>query len=180
MSFLMKTAYVLALAASMQTDNLSMNPAPGPVESSRQFPTLTSRDLAGHTIALPDGLPGDRTVLLIAFAREQQKDIDGWVAGLHLDDGKIPWLEVPVIDNPGPLVRWFIDSGMRRGIQNHETWKHVVTLYIRKSEFKAAIGVTDESKVYAMVVDRHGKILVTVPGLYTPQGAATIQAAASG
>ena len=159
----------------MQTNDARTTAAQGPVVPFR-FPTLTSKDLAGRTVALPEELPGDRTVLLIAFAREQQRDIDGWVAGLHLEDGKIPWLEVPVIDNPGAIGRWFIDSGMRRGIPNHDIWKHVVTLYTRKAEFKAAIGIKTESMVHAMVVDRRGDILVSVAGHYTAEGAEAVRA----
>lgn len=160
----------------MQTKDPSIKASQGPVGNNSRFPPLTSKDLAGRAVALPEGLPGEHTVLLIAFTREQQKDIDGWVAGLHLDDGKIPWLEVPVIDNPGAIGRWFIDSGMRRGIKNRDTWKHVVTLYTRKADLKNAIGVTTESTVYAMVVDRRGGILASVAGPYTAQGAAALNA----
>ena len=148
-----------------------------PANSSSRFPVLTSKDLAGNVVALPAGLPGERTVVLVAFLREQQKDIDGWVAGLNLKAGAIPWLEVPVINNPGFIGQWFIDNGMRRGIENHDTWKHVVTLYTRKAQFKSAIGVTSESTIYAMVVDRNGNILESIAGPYTAQGAAAIKGA---
>lgn len=154
----------------------SANPANSPAGDSH-FPRITSKDLAGRSITLPSELPGERTLLLIAFAREQQHDIDGWVAGLHLDNGKLPWLEVPVIDNPGVIGRWFIDNGMRRGIENHDTWKHVVTLYTGKAEVKAALGIATESTIYAMVVDRQGKIILSVPGSFTAHGAALLQAA---
>ena len=69
---------------------------------------------------------------------------------------------------------------MRRGISNHDTWKHVVTLYTRKEDFKAAVGITDELMVYAMVVDRQGKIHISVPGVFTPQKAALLSAKVNG
>ncbi len=154
-----------------------MQASPGSVGANLHFPRLISKDLAGKRIDLPGELPGERTVLLIAFVREQQHEIDGWVAGLHLNDGKLPWLELPVIDNPGPFVRWFIDNGMRRGIQDHAIWNHVVTLYTEKAAFTNAVGITSESTVYAMVVDRQGSILASIPGSFTPEGAARIQSA---
>ena len=161
----------------MQSNDSGMTESLKSVENNARFPHISSKDLAGRTVALPEGLPGERTVMLIAFTRDQQNDVNGWVVGLHLDSGKVPWLEVPVIDNPGAIGRWFIDSGMRRGIQNHDTWKHVVTLYTQKAEFKAEVGIKTESTVYAMVVDRRGTILLSVAGPYTARGAEAIQAA---
>ena len=114
--------------------------------------------------------------MLVAFQREQQHDVDGWVTGLHLDAGKIPWVELPVIDNPGAIARWFIDSGMRRGIPNRETWKHVITLYTSKKDFMKQAGLPTDASVYAIVVDREGRILVSVPGSFTPKGAEKIMA----
>lgn len=157
--------------------DLNTKAAQAPVDTSSRFPALTSKDLAGHPVALPEGLPGERTLVLVAFVREQQTDIDGWVAGLNLGAGNIPWLELPVIDNPGAIGRWFIDNGMRRGIENHDTWKHVVTLYTQKAKFKASLGITTEATIYAMVVDRHGKVLARVAGPYTAQAAEAIKAA---
>ena len=148
--------------------------------SAVRFPNTVSKDLTGTATKLPTELPGERSVVLVAFQREQQHDIDGWVAGLHLEDGKTPWVELPVIDNPGAIGRWFIDNGMRRGISNHETWKHVITLYINKKNFMRQVGLTTETVVHALVVDREGRILLSLPGAFTPKGAEQIAAVMRG
>ena len=142
-----------------------------------RFQHVVSKDLAGNVIELPGGMSAERFVVLVAFEREQQHDIDGWVKGLQLDGGSTPWIELPVIDNPGVVGRWFIDNGMRRGIANHETWKHVVTLYTRKRDFLKQVGIASESSVYALVVDRDGRILKSVQGPVTDKGAEEINAA---
>jgi len=45
------------------------------------FPPVTSENLSGKTFHLPADLEGDRNLLLIAFQREQQKNIDTWLRG---------------------------------------------------------------------------------------------------
>jgi hypothetical protein len=47
------------------------------------FPQLGARDLDGHEVTLPAGLPGEWNVVIIAFQRQQQELADSWV----------PWLE---------------------------------------------------------------------------------------
>ena len=132
-----------------------------------QFPSLTSKDLAGNSVDLPAGFPAERTILLVAFEREQQHDIDSWVEGLHLGEGKLPWLELPVIDNPGAIGRWFIDNGMRRGIKDHQVWAHVVTLYTKKAEFKSAMQIGSEKEIEVFVADRSGKVFERQVGPYS-------------
>ncbi len=141
------------------------------------FPAIQSKDLNGRELSLPQDFPGERTILLVAFQREQQTNVDSWTAGLHLAGGKAAWLELPVIDDPGALARWFINGGMRRGIKDHDIWAHVVTLYTTKAKFNAALGIQSEKQVQALVVDRQGRILERVVGDYSEAGAARIQAA---
>jgi hypothetical protein len=146
-------------------------------QPSHHFPVTTTKDLAGRSLTLPQDLPGERTILLIAFQREQQKDIDTWVAGLHLSDGALPWLELPVINDPGAFGRWFIDSGMRRGIPDQATWQHVVTVYTRKVDLLAALGITDEKTIHVLVVDRQGSIIEAISGNFNQPAAMRLQAA---
>ena len=141
------------------------------------FPAIQTKDLNGRELRLPQDLPGERTIVLVAFEREQQTNVDTWTAGLHLPNGKAAWLELPVIDDPGALARWFINGGMRRGIKDHQIWAHVVTLYTTKAKFNAALGIQSEKQVQALVVDRQGRILERVVGDYSEAGAARIQTA---
>ncbi len=149
-------------------------------QPANHFPVVNSSDLNGRALSLPKDLPGERTILIVAFQREQQADVDTWTTGLHLADGKTPWLELPVIDNPGVIGRWFIDTGMRRGIPSTSTRAHVVTVYTSKTEFKKAIGISSEATVYALVVDRQGTILTSIAGRFSEAGAETILAAIRG
>ena len=132
--------------------------------------TVEVEDLNEKPITLPSGLPAERSLVIVAFQREQQENVDTWVNGMNLPDSDLPWLELPLIDNPGLLMRWFINSGMRRGIPDPKARAHVVTIYTDKAAFLAALGIEDEADVYALVVDRQGNVIENVRGDYSPEG----------
>ncbi len=135
------------------------------------LPTVQAKDLNGRVLALPKDLPGERTIAIVAFQREQQPNVDTWTRGLKLLESSLPWLELPVIDDPGAVARWFIAGGMRRGIKDHALWQHVVTLYTRKADLNRALEITSEATVYVLVLDREGRVVERVSGDYSPAAA---------
>lgn len=137
------------------------------------FPRVSGKDLNRKTWSAPADFPDDRTLVLIAFAREQQADIDTWTAGLGLTEAsnRLPWIEMPLINDPGLFVRWFINTGMRGGIPSKEARAHVWTAYTDKKAFMQACGMSSEKAIYALVVDRTGRILALESGNYTKPAA---------
>ena len=142
------------------------------------FPTVESADLTGRSLTLPRDLPEARTIMILAFTQEQQADVDGWRAGLGLKPGDTNWLEMPVIDQPGAVGRFFIDTGMRRGIPDVAVRRHVVTLYTDKRTFFAQVGIRSDEQVIVMVVDRGGHILARVDGPFDKDRVRSITVAA--
>jgi hypothetical protein len=145
----------------------------------RSLPNIKATDLNKKAVNWPAGLPSDRTVLIIAFTRGQQSQVDGWVSGLKLKSSGGPaWFEVPLINNPGSIARYFIDNGMRSGIPGTEARSHVVTVYAKKAELMKQMGLVGEKTVHVLVVDRKGNILESVSGAYNDAGAAAVTKAA--
>jgi hypothetical protein len=145
----------------------------------RSLPNIKATDLNKKAVNWPAGLPSDRTVLIIAFTRGQQVQVDGWVSGLKLKSpGGPAWFEVPLINNPGSIARYFIDNGMRGGIPGTEARSHVVTVYGKKAELMKQMGLFGEKTVHVLVVDRKGNILESVSGAYSEAGAAAVTKAA--
>jgi predicted transcriptional regulator len=117
---------------------------------------------------------------LIAFKREQQADIDTWLkvmpavtqkhAGLH-------YYELPTIQKSNVMVRWFIDNGMRGGIPDQQQRARTITLYIDKAPFKKSLGIQSEDSVYAMLIDKAGKVLWRADGRYTDAAGQQLEAA---
>jgi hypothetical protein len=134
------------------------------------FPQLQSKSLDGHAISLPAGLPGQRTLLILGFQRSQQPSIEAWAKGMHLAGSTVPWLQLPVIDNPNAIVRAIVNGGMRHAI-HRDLWPHIVTLYTHKANFDRTVGIESEAAVHVLVVDRQGNILERVTGDYSPEAA---------
>jgi hypothetical protein len=139
------------------------------------MPPIKAADLNKKTVAWPQDFTAQHTLLLIAFRQGQQSNIDGWVKGMDLKASGAPsWFEVPMINNPGSVGRWFIDNGMRSGIPNKADRARVVTLYGKKANMMKAMDIPNETQVHALVVDKAGKIIVRVSGDYSEDGAATL------
>lgn len=147
----------------------------GNVPESR-MPYTSGKDLNGKPWTFPEGLPGERTLVLIGFDELQQQTIDSWSQGLGLDRATngIDWVEMPLIDNPGMFMRWFIDTGMRGGIKDKDLRSHVWTAYTDKKAFMTSCGMTSDKEIYVLVVDRSGKILATASGEYSKEAAAKL------
>lgn len=155
----------LLIASITNTQNLST-----PI-----FPTLSGENLNGKKFNLPQDLPAERTLVLIAFEREQQAVLDSWSKGLDLPNGSIPWIEVPVISTPYVLGSFIIDSGMRKGIPSPKIRDRVITLYTDREAFAKSMGFKyDKQGAYVAVVDRSGRNLGMVKGSFDERKAKTI------
>lgn len=136
------------------------------------FPTITASNLSGEKITFPSGLKGETNLVLVAFQRDQQKDVDTWLAelpGIVATHPSLAYYEVPTIDRLNPMVRWFIDSGMRRGIPDKAQRARTVTFYIDKKPFKTALGIDSENTIYAFLVDRQGTVHWQASGSMTAE-----------
>jgi len=148
------------------------------VASMGKFPALNSETLEKQAVRLPQDFRGERNLLLIAFKREQQKDIDTWLMQMKryedIDKG-FRYYEIPTIERMNGFMRWFIDNGMRRGIPDVKARERTITLYIDKEPFKKSLQIADENQIYAMVVDRPGNVLWYATGPYDDANGKSLQ-----
>jgi hypothetical protein len=141
------------------------------------IPRIEALDLNKKTIVWPNDLPVGKTVLIIGFDGKQQPNIDNWISGLQLKAADAPaWFEIPLIDDPGAIGRWFINNGMRSGIPSVTTRSHVVTVYGDKAKIMRIMGISGENRVHVLVVNQKGEILALVSGDYSAEGAKQINA----
>ena len=133
------------------------------------FPSVKASNLEKRDFNLPAEFEGDRNLLLVAFEREQQKDVDTWLREMkrfeEVDPG-LHYYELPTIQRPNALMRWFIDTGMRHGIADRKARERTITLYLEKKPFLDALLITDQKKIYAFLVDREGKVLWRAEGVF--------------
>jgi hypothetical protein len=176
--------FVWSLASLLATWIVSSQESPGAAPPERSlvahFPNVKASNLAKRDLNLPADFEGDRNLLLVAFEREQQKDVDTWLREMkrfeELDPG-FHYYELPTIQRPNALLRWFIDTGMRRGIPDRKARERTVTLYLEKKPFCDALLITDQKKIYAFLVDREGKVLWRSEGLFDETKGASLRSA---
>ncbi len=134
-----------------------------------RFPQLQAYNLEKRLLNLPGDFEGSRNLLLVAFQREQQAQVDTWLREMkrfeEFDPG-FRYYELPTIQSPNRLLRWIIDTGMRRGIPDPKARARTITLYIDKAPFLKALGIADEKRIYCFLVDRTGRVLWRTEGVF--------------
>ena len=143
------------------------------------FPPLKATDLNRREVAMPGGFEGELNLLLIAFQREQQKDIDTWLEVLPPVAKEHPafrYYELPTISRAWRPTRFFIDNGMRGGIPDPAQRARTITLYIDKEPFKKSLGLGAESTIYAVLVDRAGRVRWKAEGRCNAASRAALEA----
>jgi hypothetical protein len=148
------------------------------VDSEARFPRLIASNLEKRGFTLPDDLEGSRNLLLVAFQRDQQQQVDTWLREMKRFeklDPEFRYYELPIIQSPNRLVRWFIDTGMRRGIPDQKARSRTITLYIDKQPFLKALGIADENRIYGFLVNRSGQVLWRAQGRFDDAKAVSLR-----
>lgn len=136
------------------------------------FPRVRGANLERRPFTLPDDLKGERNLVFIAFKREQQFEIDTWIPVARRVGQQYPdfrYYELPTISRSVPLARWWLDGAMRAGIPDLAAREATITLYLDKAAFRAALDLPSEDTIYALLVDRSGRVLWRAEGAATPE-----------
>jgi hypothetical protein len=128
----------------------------GPV--GRVFPWVAGTALSGSRVRFPDDLAGAPALLLIAYRRGAQNDVDRWAAFVRREAPGLKVLEVPVI----PALIWrplkgMIDGGMRGGVPKPQ-WSSVVTVYDDGAAVGDFVGDRGGPIAYATLLDSGGVV----------------------
>jgi hypothetical protein len=139
---------------------------------------VDAQDLDKRLVKLPKDFAGERNLVVIAFQRQQQKDVDTWLdvkKRFETIDPGLRSYELPTLARLNPLARWFIDNGMRGGIPSHDQRARTITLYLDKEPFRAALGLGEESSIYVLLLDREGNILWRSQGNFDESKAQSLE-----
>jgi hypothetical protein len=171
---------LLVTTLGLHADSVAPGAGPGaPSDSVRQFPHVEGTNLEGRRFSLPADFEAEFNVVIVAFRREQQADVDSWLPFLaeqKVRERGIRVYELPTLNRSYRLVRGFIDGGMARGIPEKATREATITLYIDKSPFKKALAIDTEDQISTLVVARDGRVLWREDGRFTPEGGADLVA----
>lgn len=142
-----------------------------------QLPAQVTQTLAHTPVSLPAGLPSERTLALVTFHRNQRSQADSWIEGMNLhNDTAISWIRIPVLSDPDtPDGR---SKGEKRLLERYtaeaeRTKMH--PMFMNKSEFAKATGLSSIEKAYAVVLNRQGEVLARVEGAFDADRAQTLR-----
>lgn len=124
-----------------------------------KFPEVTAESLAGTKVSIPDSAQGKVTLVVVAFLRENQSQLDSWLEPFIEKFGNregFSFYEVPMISGGYRIMRFIIDGGMRGGIPKPKH-KHVVTMYGDVDKYTNALSL-DRQYGYAFLLDQEGII----------------------
>ena len=132
------------------------------------FPLAKGSNLESREFVLPEDFEGDLNLVLIAFQREQQADVDTWLPMAGELEGEyegLRYYELPTIRKVNRAYQWFINNGMRMGIKDPKARERTITLYLDKRSFRGALGLPHEGTIYALLVKPNGEVLWMVQGV---------------
>ncbi len=130
------------------------------------FPILVAETLAGARFQTPDPERENTHVILIAFKRGVQPQIDRWLAALAEPVEKrsnVEMYEIPMLAGGWRLMSGIIDGGMRSGIPA-EQHSSVATFYGDVNRYKDILDMDEENVCYLYVIAPQGTIRFAVSG----------------
>lgn len=141
------------------------------------FPTVTADDLNGKSHSLPADLPGDPTVVFVAYKQNQQDAINGWINALGLDPARgAQFVELPVVGTGAKLIRPVVDNGMRSGITDTKMRARTITLYESPALINTPLGFTGRDVIRVLLVRQNGQVLWSTSGTVTEQAVSELRA----
>ena len=128
---------------------------------SQQFPVIKAETLSQEKIVFPEITKGKTALILIAFKRQTQGQVDSWLDPFIEEFGDnelVTFYEIPMISNSWKWMSSWIDSGMRAGVPAYKH-DHVATYYGPLSEYFEYFDVQDKRLCYVFLLDENGKII---------------------
>jgi hypothetical protein len=131
-------------------------------EAGGVFPVIKGKALTGDSVQVPDDLAGDLNLIVVAFQREQQEDVDTWIPGaesLEKSVDSLRFYEFPVLPEMNSVSKWFIYRGMRSGITSERARERTVTFHLDKEQFRRDLGIESEDYISVFLVDSEGALI---------------------
>ena len=146
----------------------------------RRFPSVAGVALSGQRVRFPEDTLGAPALLLCAYRRGTQADIDRWAAFAARELPQLAVYELPII----PALVWrplqgMIDGGMRGGVPRAQ-WSRVVTLYEEGAKARAFIGDGGGNKAQVLLLDAAGTVAFHDAGGFRAGAARSLAAALAG
>jgi hypothetical protein len=143
----------------------------------QRFPSVSGVALSGRPVRFPEDSLGAPVLLLCAYRRRAQADLDRWAAFAARELPQLAVFELPIIPAPiwRPMQHW-IDGGMRGGVPRAQ-WSQVVTLYEEGAKARAFIGDAGGDRTQVVLLDAAGVVAFHDAGGFRTSSAERLAAA---
>lgn len=149
----------------------------GPAVTGRRLPSISGTALSGEQVRFPEDVTGAPALMLCAYRRGSQADVDRWAGFAARDLPGLAVYELPII--PGRVwrpVQGLIDGGMRGGVPRRQ-WSRVVTIYDDGARARAFIGDGGGLRAQVVLLDAAGVVAFRDSGGFRESAAAGLAAA---
>ena len=130
------------------------------------FPSIVGIDLHGVERTLPEAFEGTKNVVIVAFERHQQQDVNTWIPTIEtlmIAYPSLRFYEVPLIYELSIFRRFFINNGMRRGIPDEVARERTITVYTNREQFTKLMDMNIKT-IYTLLLNDKGEILWRTTG----------------
>ena len=133
------------------------------------LPTIDVRSLIGTNLIWPNDLDSALTIIIVAYQLWHQDTINSWTESF-LDIKKnftqLDMYTLLVIEYRYRLIRWFIDNGIKRTMQNATLLNSTFTSYTSVDLFRKSLDIRDTKSISVLLVNNLGGVLWSSRGYF--------------
>ena len=138
--------------------------------ASARFPVVVGRDIDGNDFVVPTDFAGELNLVLMAFTREHQYDVNTWLP--HARELEASWqgfhvYEVPTLWKMNWFQRRQLDFWMSTGIQDPLARATTITLYTDLQAMQSALAIPDFDAIQVLLADRNGVVVWRSAGSFS-------------
>lgn len=135
-----------------------------------RFPEVAGRDIDGNDFVVPTDFSGDLNLVLMAFTREHQNDVNTWLPPARELESSRPGFrvyELPTLWEMNWFQRKQLDFWMSAGIKDPLARATTITLYTDLQAMQSALEIPDLDTIQVLLVDRDGQVVWRSEGTYS-------------
>ena len=136
-----------------------------------QFPAVAGPDIDGNDFVVPTDFAGDLNLVLMAFIREHQYDVNTWLPHVReLESSRQGFrvYEVPTLWEMSWFRRKRLDFWMSAGIRDPLARATTITLYTDLQAMQSALAIPDFDTIQVLLVDQDGLVVWRSEGTFSP------------
>ena len=133
-----------------------------------RLPQIAAQRLDQRPMVLPEGLPGQRTLAIVVFQKNQREEARSWIDGMHLrHDPSIAWIKMPVYDDKASAQgrRDIVEALLARHASQSDR-ALMVPVFADRDGFIRAARLSGTEHASVLVLDRNGTVLAKAEGLF--------------